>query len=138
MFSDKSKSSPDYTKEQNRIAKGTKIIGDIITEGSLRIEGEIKGKIEAKAKVVVAQSAVVDGELHCDYADIEGKTKGLINANSVLNIKKTAEINGKVITDKLVVEAGAQFNASCKMKAPVKSIKDAQQKSESEQEALQA
>jgi len=138
MFSDKSRSSQDYTKEQNRIAKGTKIIGDIITEGSLRIEGEIKGKVDAKAKVVVAKNAVVDGELHCDNADIEGKTKGLIKTNSILNIKKSAEINGQVITDKLIVEAGAQFNASCKMKASVKSINDIKEKSESEQQTKQA
>ena len=138
MFSQKPKNAMDYTNEQNRIAKGTKIIGDIITEGSLRIEGEIKGKVEAKAKVVVAKTAIVDGEIHCDYADIEGKTKGLIITNSVLNIKKSAEIYGQVITGKLVVEAGAQFNASCKMKASVKSIKDAQRKAESEQKALQA
>ncbi len=138
MFTDKPKSSHDYTKDQNRIARGTTIVGDIISEGSLRIEGEIKGKIEAKAKVVVAKTGVVNGEIHCDNADIEGKTIGTIYTNSVLSIKKTANISGKVIIDKLIVEAGAQFNATCKMKASVKSLKDVQQTAKSKQKALQA
>jgi len=138
MLSGKSKNSYDLTKDQNKIAKGSKITGNLFSEGSIRIEGEIEGKLEVKGKVVVGKTGVVNGEIYCGCADIEGKTFGSIVVDTVLSLKKTADINGEVTTDKLVVEAGAQFNATCKMKASVKSINDIKEKPKPEQQTKQA
>ena len=139
MFSEKSKTSQDFTKVQNKIAQGTKITGSILSEGSLRIEGEVEGKVQAKGKVVLGKTGLINGELICDCADIEGVTYGSIFVHSVLTLKSTAQINGEVVTDKLIVDAGAMFNARCRMKASVKSINDVPQKlQQEEQKALQA
>jgi len=123
MFSDKNK-KPDFSKEQNKIAQGTTLKGNIDSEGSFRIEGELIGTLNIKGKVVIGESGLIDGEVVCENADIEGSFKGKLKVNKCLNLKATARISGEVITDQLVVEAGASFNATCQMSGAVKTLED--------------
>lgn len=132
MFSDKKKQKPDYSKEQNKISQGTKLVGDISSEGSFRIEGELEGNLKVKGKVVIGETGFIDGDVICENADIEGHFKGNLKVNACLNLKSTANINGEVITDQLIVEAGASFNATCQMSGNVKSLEDEQKKSKSQ------
>lgn len=123
MFSDKNK-KPDYSKEQNKIAQGTILKGDIESEGSFRIEGELQGNLNLKGKVVIGETGIIKGEVICENADIEGTFEGKLKVNTCLNLKSTANISGDVITDQLVVEAGASFNATCQMSGAVKTLED--------------
>ncbi len=127
MFSDKNK-KPDFSKEQNKIAQGTRLNGDIESEGSFRIEGELTGNLNVRGKVVIGETGNVNGEVICENADIEGAFEGKLKIKSCLTLKSTAKISGEVITDQLVVEAGAAFNATCQMSGAVKTLEDGQRK----------
>ena len=123
MFSDnKNKMSPDSVKEQNRISQGTKITGDIVSKGGLRVEGIIEGNITTPGKVVVGKVGQIIGTLECENADFEGRFTGKLLISGTLTLRSTAVIEGEVEVGKLVVEQGANFNATCVMKAGVKSI----------------
>jgi cytoskeletal protein CcmA (bactofilin family) len=126
MFSDKNK-KPDFSKEQNKIAQGTTLNGNVDSEGSFRIEGELIGSLNIKGKVVIGESGLIDGDVVCENADIEGTFKGKLKVNKCLNLKATAQITGEVITDQLVVEAGASFNATCQMSGAIKTLEDGRQ-----------
>ncbi|WP_010181768.1 bactofilin family protein [Aquimarina agarilytica] len=124
MFSDnkKSKETIDYSKNQNKISEGTKIIGDVISKGGFRIEGTIEGNVKTEGRVVVGRTGSINGTLECTNADFEGKFSGKLNITETLSLKSTAYIEGEVIIGKLSVEPGATFNASCSMKGHVKSL----------------
>ncbi|UZO81897.1 polymer-forming cytoskeletal protein [Aquimarina sp. ERC-38] len=127
MFSDnkKSKEQPttDFSKNQNRISEGTKIVGDIVSKGGFRIEGIIEGTFKTTGKVVVGKSGYIQGTLECSDADFEGKFSGNLLISGTLSLKPTAHIEGEVSVGKLAVEPGAVFNASCTMKGDnVKSL----------------
>lgn len=122
------KNVEDLTKEQNKIAQGTIIKGDIESQGSFRIEGKVEGAVSTAGKVVIGKTGYVEGAIKAEYADIEGKFAGEITINSTLTLRATAIIEGTVITEKLSVEPGAIFNASCKMKSAVKSLNDSKRK----------
>ncbi|WP_194851540.1 bactofilin family protein [Nonlabens antarcticus] len=107
---------------QNRIAQGTIITGDIESEAGFRIDGEIKGTLKTKAKVVIGKDGKIDGTLECSNADIEGSFSGTLKVDGLLSLKSTAIIEGEVSTHKLSVEPGATFNASCNMSSNVKSM----------------
>ncbi|QTY26060.1 polymer-forming cytoskeletal protein [Flavobacterium sp. CS20] len=124
MFSDKKNQKPDFSKEQNKISQGTTLTGDITSEGSFRIEGELEGNLNIKGKVVIGETGQINGEVVCENADVEGKFTGTLKVNSCLTLKSTSHISGDVITDQLVVENGAVFNATCQMKGNVKSLDD--------------
>lgn len=131
MFSDNKKGkSPDLSNQQNRISQGTKLKGDVTSEGGFRIDGEIEGNITSPNKVVIGKTGVVIGTLVCNDADVEGRIEGKIEIKNLLSIKTAAHIEGEVITGKLAVEPGATFNASCVMKGSVKSLSNAKGKGE--------
>ena len=126
MFSkDKiSKPSTEISKEQNKIAAGTKITGDIEAKGALRIDGTIEGSVKTPGKVVIGKEGNVKGSLVCENADIEGKFIGNLTVSGTLNLRTSAVVDGDVMAAKLAVEPGASFNASCSMKGAIKSLKN--------------
>lgn len=125
MFSDTKKNKSvlsDHTKEQNKIAQGTKIIGDIIAKGGLRIEGTLEGSLETPGKVVLGKTGMVKGKIACGSADLEGEFSGELVVSETLTLRSTAAVEGEVSAEKLAIEPGATFNASCVMKGAVKTL----------------
>jgi len=124
MFSDNKKGRPelDSTSQQNRIAQGTKIVGDLTSEGGFRIDGEIEGTLKTPGKVVVGKTGVIKGTLEGANADFEGRFSGKLLLSGTLALKSSALIEGEVIVGKLAVEPGATFNASCSMKGAIKEL----------------
>ncbi|WP_378186022.1 polymer-forming cytoskeletal protein [Aquimarina sp. W85] len=127
MFSDNKKgrdhsATADYSKNQNKISEGTKIVGDVISEGGFRVEGTIEGTFKTTGKVVVGKSGLIKGTLECSDADFEGSFSGTLLVSGTLSLKPDSVIDGEVTVGKLAVEPGATFNASCVMKGGVKSI----------------
>lgn len=118
MFSDtkKPKETVDYSKNQNKISEGTKIVGDIKSKGGFRIEGIIEGNVITDGRVVVGRTGSINGTLICDNADFEGKFSGKMTIKDTLSLKASAHIEGEVVIGKLSVEPGANFNATCNMK----------------------
>lgn len=125
MFSEnkkKARSTTGSSAQQNRIIQGTKIIGTIVSEGGLRIDGEIEGDVKTAGKVVLGSTGVINGTLTCSSADFEGVFKGKLTVNEMLSLRSTSQIEGEVFINKLTVEPGAMFNATCTMGSGVKTL----------------
>lgn len=124
MFSSNSKKPTvmEVTTQQNIIAEGTTITGDIVSEGPFRIDGKIEGNIKTNGKIVVGKSGNIKGTLEGDTVDFEGKFSGKLILSGTLSLKSTAHIEGEVIVSKLAVDPGATFNATCSMKGAVKAL----------------
>jgi cytoskeletal protein CcmA (bactofilin family) len=124
MFKDKKNNTSfmESGKSQNRISHGTTINGDVESDGGFRIDGTINGTLKTPGKVVIGKEGKVDGTLECNNADIEGSFSGKLIVQGLLSLKSTATIKGDVFTEKLAVEPGAIFNATCKIESGIKSI----------------
>ncbi|APY08509.1 hypothetical protein BWZ20_09440 [Winogradskyella sp. J14-2] len=127
MFSSDNKKSKyalsmETSTQQNIIAQGTKIVGDIASEGPFRIDGTVEGNVKTSGKVVIGKSGFIKGTLQGENADFEGKFSGKLILSGTLSLKSTAHIEGEVHTSKLAVEPGATFNATCSMKGTVKTL----------------
>ena len=129
MFSEKKKNSAakEFSNEQNKIAAGTKITGDITAKGAFRIEGFLKGTLVTTGKVVISKNGNIDGILECENADVEGSFNGKLKVSGILSLKSTATVDGEVVAGKLAVEPGANFNATCQMRGAMKSVKNEKQ-----------
>lgn len=125
MFNNKQEEilAQEASNISNTIGKGTTLNGNIETYGNLRIEGKVYGNITAKSKVVVGKSAFIEGNILAQNADIEGEVAGKVEISDILVLKPTAKIHGDMITNKLIVESGAQFNGISKMGQKVREIK---------------
>jgi cytoskeletal protein CcmA (bactofilin family) len=114
----------EIVKSSTMIGKGTVIEGNIETLGSISVDGKLIGNIKCKSKVIVGQSAEIEGNLHSQNAEIAGHVKGLVEISDLLILKPTAVIDGDINASKLKVEEGAVINGNCKMGAIVKDFKN--------------
>ena len=119
----------EINSHYSRIENRTSVRGNIVSEGDFRIDGELKGSLKTKGKVVVGKDGILNGEVSCSNADVEGKIKGKLFVSETLNLRSTSVIDGDVVIGKLIVESGASFNASCSMnregkKAEIRLVKD--------------
>jgi cytoskeletal protein CcmA (bactofilin family) len=97
----------------NLIAKETLITGSIISEGDLRIDGEIQGNLESKGRLVIGESGKVEGNINCKSCEIMGTYNGKITVTELLSLKATSKITGEIYANKLSIEPGASFIGTC-------------------------
>lgn len=137
MFSDnkKGKMATDNTSQQNLIALGTIIVGDVTSKGAFRIDGTLQGTLKTPGKVVVGKSGIIKGTLEGANADFEGKFSGKLKLSGTLSLKSSAHIEGEVEVGKLAVEPGATFNAVCSMKGAIKELNKGEQQQRPRTEA---
>ncbi len=121
MFNSKSKSSFDETKAGSTtiIGAGTVINGNIQSTGDIRIDGFLKGNLQAKAKVLLGADGVIEGDIDCKQADILGKVTGKIKASDLLHLHGKAIVDGDIFAAKLQIEPTVSFNGQCQMGANV-------------------
>lgn len=104
-----------HTSAINIICEGTQIVGDINTNGEIRIDGSLEGNLNAKGKVVVGTTGTVKGQIICKNCDVQGKIEGKMDVAQLLSLKSSSSFTGDVLTHQLGIEPGAQFNGNCKM-----------------------
>lgn len=109
------KNQEPTSDKHNKITEGTKIKGEISAVDSFRFDGELIGNINVKGRLIVGQSAKIEGDIDCETAMIEGRIDGRINVTDLLSLSATAKIHGDVVTAKLAIEPGAIFTGTCKM-----------------------
>ncbi|MBI1222370.1 MAG: hypothetical protein GC180_07195 [Bacteroidetes bacterium] len=108
----------------NLIGVGTSITGDINSGGDLRVDGNIRGNVQTKARLVLGPNGKIEGDIHAQNAEIQGNVKGKLMIGEILFLKSTAQINGDIVTNKLVVESGAEFNGNCIMKSGTRIVEE--------------
>ena len=99
----------------NLIATGTKITGDLLSDGDIRIDGELLGNLETKGRLVIGASGRLVGEIVCKSCEIAGTHKGKLFITELLSLKATSRVSGEIITGKLSIEPGAYFAGTCSM-----------------------
>lgn len=99
----------------SRISAGTMIKGEIMSPCDIRIDGTFEGKLQAKGRVVIGETAVIKGDIVCVNIDLWGKVDGNIYVKDTLALKEGCVVNGNLHIKKLAVELGSTFNGNCKM-----------------------
>jgi cytoskeletal protein CcmA (bactofilin family) len=97
------------------IGPGMKVVGDLETEGTLRIEGDVRGTVRAGKAVVVGKDGSVDGDIHTQDAVVSGTVMGSLVAESRLEVQATARIEGDVRALRMQLEEGAVLNGNLAM-----------------------
>ncbi len=131
--------SKSYTADAgtvNIIGAGTIIEGEINTNGDIRVDGTLTGKLNVKGRLVLGVSGQIDGEVVCQNADISGTIRGKLNVSDLLALKSSSKLSGDIITNKLAIEPGAVFTGSCAMGGIIKDMKNVSSEPEKEEKAV--
>lgn len=96
---------------------GSKISGELKFEGPVQIEGRIDGEINAKADLLIGESAVVTAQIKAPSIVVSGKLNGSIIASERIEIRPSARVSGDITTPNLVVHEDATFEGHCAMQS---------------------
>ncbi|MEX2528166.1 MAG: polymer-forming cytoskeletal protein [Gemmatimonadota bacterium] len=97
------------------IGPGMVVVGDCETDGTLRVEGTVRGSITAGKAVVVGKEGVVDGDVLTEDAVVAGHVTGTLVAGSRLELQSTSRIDGDVRARRMRLEEGALLNGTVLM-----------------------
>lgn len=99
----------------NALTAGSKIIGTIIADSDIRIDGTVEGDLQCSGKVVIGEKGRLKGTVNCQNAEILGHLDGKIEVRQTLALRATSNLTGEVTTQTLIVEPNAVFNGTCSM-----------------------
>jgi cytoskeletal protein CcmA (bactofilin family) len=97
------------------IASDMTVIGDLETEGVVRIEGRVRGTVRVGSQVLVASGAVIEGDLHTQEAVIAGQVSGAIHARERVELQASAMVAGDILTPRISIIEGARVSGEVKM-----------------------
>ncbi len=99
------------------IASDMTVIGDLETDGVVRVEGRVRGTVRVGAQVLVTAGAVIEGDLHTQEAVVAGQVSGTIVARERVELQATAVVTGDIHTPRIAIVEGAKVTGEVKMDA---------------------
>ncbi len=73
------------------IAIGTTIVGDVVSEGVVKVEGNVEGTIRAGSQLLVAQGAMIRGDVFASEIVAGGEIHGGVTAGERVEIQVGAD-----------------------------------------------
>ena len=101
-------------KNKSVLVSDVKIKGNITEKGSIVIDGEVEGNINAEL-VETFENSNIKGNIKSKKTFIAGKLKGDINSDSV-HIRKTADVDGTIKQKTLSIEEGSLLTIKTEIK----------------------
>ncbi len=94
------------------ITHGSTIIGNIIGNDSIHIEGEIHGDVKVNNIVFIGKNAKINGNIKANQVISSGECNGNIICNA-LEFLESSITNGNIKTNKMLVKGNFQGNIIC-------------------------
>lgn len=93
------------------IGAGTRIVGDVIFEGGLRLDGEIQGNVSAPndpdATLVLGSQGRIDGRVTVPHVLVNGTVNGPIIATEFAELQPHARVAGNIYYKGISMQPGA-------------------------------
>lgn len=93
------------------IGAGTKVKGDVVFVGGLRIDGEVEGNVRAASEdagtLVISEKARVEGGVSVPHVLVNGTVVGPIASASLLELQPKAKVAGDVAYNRIEMHLGA-------------------------------
>jgi cytoskeletal protein CcmA (bactofilin family) len=97
----------DLGEGSSVVSFGSSWEGTLKIEGSVRIDGQVSGEIDARETVYVAESAKVDAKVRAKKVVIAGDIEGEVFCSERLEIMPTGRVRAELTTKSLTVFEGA-------------------------------
>ena len=92
------------------VGAGARLEGNVVSAGHLRIDGQVKGQINAEGDVALSPQSQVEADIRAQNVSIAGRFKGSINVKGKAHLARGGRIDGNITSKTLVVEEGGIFH----------------------------
>lgn len=100
-------SSPS-SASRSVLAADLKIKGDMTSDGTIEIMGEVEGKISARALIVGGEGRV-KGTVSAETVEVRGRLDGRISCTG-LTLRAASSVKADSTYSSLIIESGAQID----------------------------
>ena len=97
------------------IGPGTSVSGDIESGGFTRVDGNVKGDVKAKGRVIIGERARMRSNISATSVTIGGVVFGNVIASERLVVLSTGLIMGDIITRRIQADDGCLVHGRVKV-----------------------
>lgn len=105
-----SRDRPNAARTQSVIDMSLTIVGDLDTEGDVRLDGRVCGNVRC-AQLIVGKDASITGGIVATEAIIRGRVMGTVRANTIV-IQGSAQVESEITYGSLAIDDGASFEGA--------------------------
>ena len=109
------------------VGTGARLEGNVVSAGNLRIDGQVKGQINADGDVVLSPQSQVEADIRSQNVSVAGRFKGNILVKGKAHLARGGRIDGNITSKTLVVEEGGIFHGQSIMDQGAGSASSSQQ-----------
>lgn len=104
------------------VAVGTRVVGDVESDGVVKVEGEVVGTVRADRQVLIARGGRVEGDVIAGELVVGGLIQGGVQVRDRVEVQPGAVVHGDIATGRLVIQEGGEVNGTVRMaEEPVES-----------------
>lgn len=107
----------DNTRDKNSSVLGPtlKFKGELTADEDLLIQGRIEGSIKHSSSLTIGESGHVKADVKAEYIAVEGRVDGDLIGSKCVKVRESAKISGNIISPKVSLVEGANFNGKIDM-----------------------
>jgi cytoskeletal protein CcmA (bactofilin family) len=91
--------------------------GNLVFEGTLYMNGHVKGAIESRSgEIVIGEDAVIHADVFVRTATIKGEIKGTVRATERIELHPPARVYGDLSAPAVQIDAGVIVEGKCSIK----------------------
>jgi cytoskeletal protein CcmA (bactofilin family) len=106
------------------VGVGARLEGIVVSAGSLRIDGQVKGQINADGDVALSPQSQVEADVRAQNVSVAGRFKGNVVVKGKAHLARGGRVDGNITSKALVVEEGAIFHGQSIMDATAAAAPD--------------
>jgi len=99
------------------IGPGMEIVGDIKCDGTVRVEGRVKGSIKATKSVVVGKGGTITGDVETQDVVVAGCVNGTVVGASRVELQETCKVEGDIRSRRIKLDEGGHVEGRLHMGA---------------------
>jgi cytoskeletal protein CcmA (bactofilin family) len=108
------------------LAADSRIEGTIEFQGTIRMDGRVKGRILSNGgTLIVGEKAVIHADIRVDSVIVMGEINGTIDAREKVEVYPPGQVNGDIEAGVISIEPGGVFTGNCSMKTKTVPIEKA-------------
>jgi cytoskeletal protein CcmA (bactofilin family) len=105
-----------FGKPRSALGPGTVIQGKLSFDTIVVIEGKLGGEVYSTETLIVGKQGTVSAQVRVKSLVVAGVVKGDIVAADSIELLRGGRIEGDFTAKRVIMEEGAVFNGSCRMK----------------------
>ena len=91
--------------------------GSLVFEGTLFMNGHVKGSIESRAgSIVIGEDALIHADIFVRTATVNGEIKGTVRATERIELHPPARVYGDLTAPVVIIHEGVIFEGNCAIK----------------------